>query len=134
MSTPQFERMKRSGILINTARGAVVDEPALVKALQAGLIAGAGLDVFEVEPHVPEELFKMPNVVLAPHIASATIETRSAMASLAVQGTIEAFAGTKPANAVNPDVWPEVLARLEAPTQGVALHNSKGWTGKEGSP
>lgn len=71
------------GFLINVARGSVVDEPALIQALQAGTIAGAGLDVFANEPQVPEALRQMPQVVLSPHTASATAETRQAMADLA---------------------------------------------------
>jgi hydroxypyruvate reductase len=71
------------GYLINVARGSVVDEEALIAALQSGGIAGAGLDVFAAEPHVPQALWSMPNVVLTPHIASATVQTRQAMADLA---------------------------------------------------
>jgi lactate dehydrogenase-like 2-hydroxyacid dehydrogenase len=71
------------GFLINVARGSVVDEEALIAALQNGTIAGAGLDVFANEPHVPEVLWTMSNVVLTPHMASATHETRQAMADLA---------------------------------------------------
>ena len=71
------------GYLVNVARGSVVDEVALVKALSTGVIAGAGLDVFMNEPHVPEALWSMPNVVLTPHMASATHQTRQAMADLA---------------------------------------------------
>ena len=71
------------GMLINVARGSVVDESALIDALQRGVIAGAGLDVFEAEPQVPQALREMPNVVLTPHIGSATSATRRAMAELA---------------------------------------------------
>ncbi len=71
------------GFLINVARGSVVDEAALIKALQSGVIAGAALDVYENEPNVPQELWGLPNVVLTPHMASATSETRQAMADLA---------------------------------------------------
>jgi len=71
------------GFLINVARGSVVDEAALIKALQSGVIAGAALDVFENEPNVPSELWSLPNVVLTPHMASATRQTRQAMADLA---------------------------------------------------
>ncbi|WP_394790112.1 2-hydroxyacid dehydrogenase [Rhodoferax sp.] len=73
----------QKGILVNVARGSVVDEAALIEALENGVIAGAGLDVFETEPHVPERLRALPQVVLAPHIGSATGQTRQAMADLA---------------------------------------------------
>lgn len=79
-----LEALGPSGYLVNVARGSVVDEPALIKALQEGRIAGAALDVFENEPSVPEALIKMDNVVLAPHVGSATHHTRNAMAQLVV--------------------------------------------------
>jgi lactate dehydrogenase-like 2-hydroxyacid dehydrogenase len=83
----------KKGYLINVARGTVVDQPALIEALQQGRIAGAGLDVFENEPNVPAALFALDNVVLTPHIGSATWQTRQAMADLAF-GNLEAhFAG-----------------------------------------
>lgn len=81
------------GILVNVARGSVVDEQALIEALEAGVIAGAGLDVFEAEPHVPERLLKLPHVVLAPHIGSATDATRQAMADLAFSNLAAHFGG-----------------------------------------
>lgn len=80
-----LEALGKKGFLINVARGSVVDQEALVSALQAGTIAGAGLDVFANEPHVPEALWAMPQVVLTPHIASATLQTRQAMANLAFE-------------------------------------------------
>jgi glyoxylate reductase len=92
MGEQAFSRMKPTSILINTARGPVVDEAALVAALDGGLIAGAGLDVFEAEPAVHPGLFDHPRVVLAPHLASATVETRTAMARLcaeAIQAALE---------------------------------------------
>ena len=73
----------KKGFLINVARGSVVDEAALIEALQSGVIAGAALDVFEHEPNVPQALWSLPNVVLTPHMASATRQTRQAMADLA---------------------------------------------------
>ncbi len=100
-----FDKMKPTSFLINTARGPVVDEEALVQALKAGKIAGAGLDVFEYEPKVHPELLKMNNVVLAPHVGSATLETRTAMAMLAVNNLIEALAGRRPPNILNPEVY-----------------------------
>jgi Cof subfamily protein (haloacid dehalogenase superfamily) len=83
LSTPQYGQMKKTAILINTSRGPVVDEAALVEALNAKKIAGAGLDVYEREPAVHPGLVVMPNVVLAPHIASATTRTRSEMSAMA---------------------------------------------------
>ena len=80
-----FAQMKRSAVLVNTSRGAVVDEAALIDALRSGRIAGAALDVFEHEPNVSEELLSLDNVVLTPHIASATRETRVAMGMLCVE-------------------------------------------------
>lgn len=81
------------GILVNVARGSVVDETALIDALERGVIGGAGLDVFESEPNVPERLRALPHVVLAPHIGSATTQTRQAMADLAFGNLREHFAG-----------------------------------------
>ena len=81
------------GFLINVARGSVVDEEALIAALQNGTIAGAGLDVFANEPHVPEALWSLRNVVLTPHMASATTETRQAMADLAFANMQAGIAG-----------------------------------------
>lgn len=110
----QFAQMKPNSFLINTARGAIVDERALVAALQAGKIKGAGLDVFAHEPNVPAELLNMNNVVLAPHIGSATTETRAAMARLAAEGVVSALAGKKPSNLVNPDCWQQFSKDLAA--------------------
>ncbi len=88
-----LEALGPQGILVNVARGSVIDEAALVDALERGVIAGAGLDVFENEPHVPERLKALPHVVLAPHIGSATGQTRQAMADLAFQNLHAHFAG-----------------------------------------
>lgn len=89
-------RMKRSALLVNTARGLVVDEDALVWALNEHLLAGAALDVFEKEPSVHAGLLSMENVVLAPHLGSATRETRTAMADLAVRNVIAVLSGEQP--------------------------------------
>jgi lactate dehydrogenase-like 2-hydroxyacid dehydrogenase len=86
-------RMKRTAYLVNTSRGSVVDEAALAWALEGGLIAGAALDVYEREPAIHPSLVALENVVLAPHLASATVETRTAMAELAVRNVIEVLAG-----------------------------------------
>jgi len=84
------------GVLINVARGSVVDEPALIRALQDGTIASAGLDVFATEPNVPEELIALDNVVLLPHVASATVATRNAMGQLVVDNLLAWLEGRDP--------------------------------------
>jgi lactate dehydrogenase-like 2-hydroxyacid dehydrogenase len=88
-----IEALGPNGILVNVARGAVVDEDALVAALSAGKLGGAGLDVFVHEPRVPEALFGMDNVVLAPHVGSGTHETRRAMSQLVLDNLDAHFAG-----------------------------------------
>jgi glyoxylate reductase len=93
-------KMKPTAYLINTARGEVVDEAALIAALNAGQLAGAGLDVYEHEPQVSPQLMTMNQVVLLPHIGSATRETRTAMALLAVENTIDALSGRTPRNTI----------------------------------
>jgi glyoxylate reductase len=90
--------------LINAARGPIVHEEALVQALTKGWIAGAGLDVYEEEPVVHPGLLTLPNVVLAPHIASASRETRTKMALMAVENCIAVLQGRTPPNPVNPEV------------------------------
>jgi glyoxylate reductase len=100
----EFNLMKPSAILVNTARGPVVDEQALVDALNAGRIAGAGLDVFAREPEVNPGLLVLEQVVLAPHIASASIATRERMATLAAENCIAGLGGQTPPNLLNPDV------------------------------
>jgi len=93
---PELARMKRSAYLVNTTRGPVVDEAALVWALKNRLIAGAALDVYEREPEIHPELLTMENVVLAPHLGSATMETRTAMADLAARNAIAVLSGAAP--------------------------------------
>jgi glyoxylate reductase len=93
---PELARMKRTAYLVNTTRGPVVDEAALVWALKNRLIAGAGLDVYEREPEVHSELPTLENVVLAPHLGSATTETRTAMADLAARNVIAVLTGAPP--------------------------------------
>ncbi|MFL9812804.1 D-glycerate dehydrogenase [Stutzerimonas sp. VN223-3] len=102
----QCRAMKRSAFLINIARGRVVDEAGLIRALNDGLIAGAGLDVFEREPLQDSPLLRMDNVVTLPHIGSATHETREAMASCAVENICQALQGERPRDLVNPQARP----------------------------
>jgi len=104
ISTAQFNAMKRTAILVNTSRGPVVDEAALVDALNARKLAGAGLDVYEREPAVHPGLIQLPNVVLAPHIASATVRTRSEMSAMAARNMATAVRGGRPPNLLNPEV------------------------------
>jgi glyoxylate reductase len=92
----QFELMRSSAYLINTARGPIVDEAALVAALRGGAIAGAGLDVYEHEPQLAPGLTDFENVVLIPHLGSATVETRAAMATLAARNTVAVLSGQPP--------------------------------------
>lgn len=107
LSHAEFALMKKTAILINASRGPVVDEKALVKALKDGQIAGAGLDVYEKEPKCERALLGMKHVVLAPHIASSSIETRLKMGMMAAQNCVAGLTGQRPANLLNP----EVLAR-----------------------
>ena len=101
-----LKAMKKTAYLVNTSRGPVVDEAAVAKALQRGDIAGAGIDVFEKEPQVHPELVKCRNAVITPHIASATVETRTAMGTLAASNLISVLKGRTPPTPVNPEVWP----------------------------
>jgi D-3-phosphoglycerate dehydrogenase len=105
ISGRELAMMKATAFLINAARGKVVDEAALVEALQSRRIAGAGLDVFEREPHIHPALLALPNVVLTPHVGSATSETRLAMAMLAAENLLTALEGRCPPNPVNPEIY-----------------------------
>jgi glyoxylate reductase len=96
--------MKSNAFLINTARGAVVDERALLGALEQGRIGGAGLDVYENEPMVTRGLERLDNVVLLPHVGSATVETRQRMAAMAVDNLLAGLEGRMPPNCINPNV------------------------------
>ncbi len=101
----EFWKMKEDAVLVNVARGPVVDESALVEALKAGRIRGAGLDVFEEEPEVHPELKELSeSVVLAPHIGSASRETRMKIAEIGVKNAIAALEGEEPPNLINPEV------------------------------
>jgi len=100
-----FALMKPTCIVINTSRGPVVDEKALVRALKEKKIAGAGIDVFEREPEIEPELRKLENAVIAPHIASASHETRLKMCMMAADNLLAVLKGNRPSNLVNPEVW-----------------------------
>ena len=104
ISDREFGLMKPSAFIINTARGAVIDEAALVRALKKKKIAGAGLDVFENEPKVPPALLKMKNVVLTPHLGSAVMDVRDQMANIVVDNIQALIDGRVPPNCVNPQV------------------------------
>ena len=103
ISKEAFEKMKRTAYLINTSRGPVVDETALVEALEQKKIAGAALDVYEHEPKVHPALVARKDVILAPHIASATVDTRTKMAVMAATNAAALFEGRRPPNALNAD-------------------------------
>ncbi|HVS69903.1 MAG TPA: D-glycerate dehydrogenase [Phycisphaerae bacterium] len=105
IAAPQFALMKQNAVLINTARGLVIDEAALVDALRRRQIFAAGLDVFENEPRLHPGLLELPNVVVLPHIGSATQSTRATMAKLAADNLIAMLAGRRPPTPVNPDLW-----------------------------
>jgi len=107
----ELRRMRRTAVLVNTARGPVIDEAALAAALAAGEIFAAGLDVFEGEPEVHPALRGLDNVTLAPHLGSATVETREAMGMLALDNLTAALAGQRPQALVNPDVWERSRAK-----------------------
>jgi glyoxylate reductase len=98
--------MKPTAYLINTARGPIVEEPALVEALRARRIAGAGLDVYEAEPELAPGLADLPNAILFPHIGSSTLGAREGMARLAAENIRAALEGRRPSNLVNSHVWP----------------------------
>ena len=97
--------MKATAVLVNTSRGPVIDEAALADALRDGRIFAAGLDVFENEPEVHPRLLELENVVLAPHLGSATVDTRTAMGLLAADNLIAALEGRRPPTLLNPEAW-----------------------------
>jgi glyoxylate reductase len=101
----ELRLMKPTAFLVNTARGPIVDEQALVEALEDRRIAGAALDVFEREPEVQEALLSMPNVVLTPHLGSAVLEVREALANAVVDNIAAVVAGQRPPNCWNPEIY-----------------------------
>jgi lactate dehydrogenase-like 2-hydroxyacid dehydrogenase len=101
----EFSLMKPSAVLINTARGGIVDHDALIAALREGRLAGAGLDVFPDEPHVPAGLLDLPNVVMMPHYGTNTYEARTAMVEACAQRILDALDGKRPPNVVNPEIY-----------------------------
>ena len=105
ISEKQLKMMKETAILINTSRGPVIDEKALIKALKEKWIFGAGLDVYENEPFIPDELKKLDNVILMPHSASATFSSRSGMAIMVAENMLAGLKGEIPPNCVNPEVF-----------------------------
>jgi glyoxylate reductase len=100
-----LSKFKKGSYLVNTARGPIVAESDLIESLKSGQLAGAALDVFDNEPNVNPELIAMPNVIMTPHIASATNEARAKMGEQAVLAILDTFSGTKPQNMVSENVW-----------------------------
>jgi len=105
MNKETLAKMKKGAFLVNTARGPIVDEHDLVNALREGHLGGVALDVFETEPNVNPELIGMENVILTPHIASATWEAREKMGQMAVDAILDTLSDKKPQNIVNEEVW-----------------------------
>lgn len=101
----ELDSMKETAVLINTSRGPIINENALIKALENNQIFGAGLDVYEQEPKIPKRLKQLNNAVILPHIGSATRETRSKMADMAAENMIQGLNGKQPSNCVNPEVF-----------------------------
>lgn len=106
IGTAELNMMKKTAVLINTARGPVVDEAALAEALKNRVIAAAGIDVFEHEPQVHPELLNLTNAVLAPHIGTASVATRTRMSMMAAENAVEAIEGRRPPNLLNPEASP----------------------------
>ena len=98
-------KMKQGSYLVNTARGPIVDESDLIEALDCGRLAGAALDVFESEPNISAKLLSMPNVIMTPHIASATVEARQKMGEQSVAAILDVASGIKPQNMIDEKVW-----------------------------
>lgn len=109
IGAPELRLMKQTAILVNTSRGPIVDEIALAQALSERWLAAAGLDVFEQEPNVQPQLLQLDNVVLAPHIASASVDTRREMSMTAARNAVAALEGRRPDNLLNQESWTRIL-------------------------
>ncbi len=134
IGTRELGAMKRGAILVNTARGQVVDQAALTEALRSGHLGGAGLDVTETEPiNVSDPLLKLANVVITPHIGSASHATRHRMAELAVDNILDVFAGRPPRHCANPAVKLRTTRRKRPPIEPSARKSSDG-TGRRDRP
>lgn len=105
INTETLAKVKKGAYLVNTSRGQVVDEHALLESLKSGHLGGAALDVFDNEPNINPELLGLPNIVFTPHIASATFEARDKMGKLAVEAILDVSQNKKPVNLANPDSW-----------------------------
>jgi glyoxylate reductase len=125
IGSSELALMKPTAFLINTSRGPIVDELALVDALQRGRIAGAALDVFAREPEVTFALLNMTNVVLTPHLGSAVVETREAMANAVADSLLALIEGRRPPNIYNPEVFTAWSARREAAQRPSVEHGSE---------
>jgi glyoxylate reductase len=111
INAERLRAMKPTAVLVNTSRGPVIDEAALAEALRSGQIFAAGLDVFEREPEIHPDLLDLENVVVIPHLGSATVDTRIAMGMLAIDNVVAALAGERPPTVLNPEVWEERRTR-----------------------